>query len=353
MYFFSLSYLNKNLPTILLAVLCHLYVLFTVSANQVAGSDDVSGFRYGQPSYPQFRITQDGRQVISEPTDTVYTPSLYLGQKANAEDDAQRGMFQGASFGLSYLPGWGSHGLGMTQVRVGASIGLPAPMKESFILLSPTFEPTFVRWKGTEPFPKTLYSASLSCTLFKNINERWAAMASVGPRWCSDGNETHNAVRCTLMGGMIWKKSPQWHFRFGLAYFNRNDSFNILPFGGVTWMPNEAWKYELMAPMLRIARRCHYFQTILPGQSESTHWGYAGIGFSGGTWAFQSINQQPDVANYSEFNVVVGLESERNRRNSWKTEFGYVFGRSMNFEHDTICNFHINDSIVLRVTLSI
>ena len=327
------------------------------------GNDSGFDLRYGQPSYSQFQITQDGRQVFSEPADdwaippyqnqTTRSPTLFLGQAADERDDAPRRMFQGASVSLTCLPGWGSHGLGMTQIRLGTSVGLPAPLENSFIQLSPTFEPTFVRWKGPEPFPNTLYSASLGCTFFKILNERWTTMACVIPRWCSDGKETQSSVRCTLVGGMIWNKSPQWQFRFGVVYNNRSDWYNVIPYGGLIWMPNNDWKYELMLPMLRVLRRCHYFQTVLPGQDGATHWGYAGIGFGGGTWAFQSVNNHSDVANYTEYNVVVGLESERKRRNAWKAEFGYVFGRSMNFERSTMHDFHINSSLVLRVTLSI
>jgi opacity protein-like surface antigen len=91
----------------------------------------------------------------------------------------------------------------------------------------------------------------------------------------------------------------------------------------------------------------------LPRQSESTHWGYAGIGFGGGTWAYESVNKQPDVANYTEFSIVLGLESERMKRTAWKSEIGYVFGRSMKFENHTMRKFRIGDSIVFRVTLSI
>ena len=41
------------------------------------------------------------------------------------------------------------------------------------------------------------------------------------------------------------------------------------------------------------------------------------------------------------------------KRTAWKAEIGYVFGRSMSFENDTMHKFHIGDSIVLRVTLSL
>jgi len=382
------------------SVLCHGIAWFFATATLVFGNNDVTFHSQNteQIEY-EMQITQDGRLIMSEKDDnwgvinTQFTQSDYphtthftqtpyymhnesdlhtepysfarnsnqteyhglslQNQKANVPDGRRAGMFQGATIGVSYLPDLGSHGFEMTQVRIGASFGLPAPMKNSFFLLSPSFEPTFVRWDGREPFPNTLYSASFGCMLIRKINERWSTMALVGPRWCSDGKETQSAVRCSLMGGMTWTKSPQWQFRFGVVYSNRNDSFNVLPFGGLIWTPNEDWKYELMAPMLKVSQRCQYFQQILPRQSEATHWRYAGIGFGGGTWAIESVNKQPDVANYTEFSVVLGLESERMKRTAWKTEIGYVFGRSMNFEKDTMCKFNISDSIVLRATLSL
>ena len=283
----------------------------------------------------------------------VDSSAQYLGQSPDTSGGARRGMFQGASVAFSYLPGLGGHGLEMTQIRFGATFGLPAPLENSYIILSPSFEPTFIRWDGWEPFPDTLYSASFNCTLIKRINERWGAMASVGPRWSSDGKETKDSVRCSLMGGMTWDKSRQWQFRFGVIYLNRDDNFNVLPFGGIVWTPNEDWKYDLMLPMLRVARRWHSFPATLSRASESSHWGYFGIGFGGGTWAFRSIGNQSDVANYSEFSVVIGLESKRMERNPWKAELGYVFGRSMKFENHTMRKFPIDDSIVFRIHLSI
>ena len=345
------------------AMFCQFFAWLAVTVAQVFGNDSTFDSRYKEPYGFQSQIPRDLQnesvfQTESYPFTRNNNPAaesgpLFQNQKANAADGRRLGMFQGATVGVSYLPDLGSDGFEMTQVRAGASFGLPAPMKNSFFLLSPSFEPTYVKWDGPEPFPDTLYSASLGCMLIRKINERWSAMALVGPRWSSDGRETQSAVRCSLMGGMTWTKSLQWQFRFGVVYSNRNDSFNVLPFGGLIWTPNEDWKYELMAPMLRVSRRCHVFQQILPRQSGSTHWRYAGIGFGGGTWAIESVNKQPDVANYTEFSVVLGLESERMKRTAWKTEIGYVFGRSMNFEKDTMCKFNISDSIVLRATLSI
>jgi len=278
---------------------------------------------------------------------------LLQNQKASATDGRRPGMFQGATIGVSYLPDLGSNGLEMTQVRVGATFGFPAPMKNSFFVLSPSFEPTFIKWDGPESFPDRLYSTSLGLMFIKKFNERWSVMASVGPRWCSDGRETQSAVRCSLMGGMSWNTSPRLQIRCGVVYSDRNDIFNVLPFGGLVWTPNEDWKYELMAPMLRVSRRCRDFQPIPLRPNASTRWRYAGIGFGGGTWAIESVDKRPDVANYTEFSVVVGLESERMKRSAWKTEIGYVFGRSMSFEKDTMRKFPVGDSIVLRATLSL
>ena len=279
-------------------------------------SEQDSDLNFSSPQSTQFILPQKTTQIVQLPyysQDNKQTATSDLGfqsQKANVSESQRTGMFQGVSVGIAYLPELGNHGLEMMQVRFGAKFGLPAPLKDSFILVSPSFEPTFVKWDGQEPFPDALYSASLGCTLMKKINDHWSAMASVGPRWSSDGREMQSAVRCSLMGGMTWKKASQWQFSFGVIYSNRDDSFNILPFGGLVWTPNEDWKYELMVPMLRVSRKCHYFQKILPYPNEPTHWGYAGIGFGGGTWAFQSVNNMPDVANYTEFSVVLGLESD-------------------------------------------
>ena len=342
-----------------------------ISTTCVVAEDEIFDLWPDRQPYSQLQITQDGRLVMFDPqtsqfTQTTYSlqnqpgyqadailPTQYLGQSPDASGEERQRMFQGASAGISYMPGWGNHGLEMTQIRFGATVGMRAPLENSFILLSPSFEPTFVRWEGRETFPDKLYSASLNCTLIKKINDRWSAMASAGPRWSSDGKETQHAVRCSLMGGMTWIKSRQWQFRFGVVYLNRSDNYNIIPYGGLIWSPNDDWKYELMAPMLRVARRCHNLPTVFARDGESEYWGYFGIGFGGGTWAFQSVGNRSDVANYSEFSVVIGLESKRMERTPWKAELGYVFGRYMSFENHTMRDSPIGDTIVMRVTLAI
>ena len=371
MFYRAMSHLSLSFLAAVPAELCCLCISFVVSTTAVVAEDEIFDWGSGQQSFSQLQMTQDDRLVMFDPQTAPFAQTSYdmqyeplkqpdarlspgvRGQSPGMSDGARRGMFQGASVGLSYLPGWGSRGLAMTQLRFGATFGIPAPLKNSFILLTPSFEPTFVQWDGPEPFPKTLYSASLNCTLMKKINERWSAMASVGPRWSSDGKETKHAVRCSLMGGMTWIKSRQWQFRFGVVYLNRSDSFNIIPYGGLVWAPNDDWKYELMLPMLRVSRRCHTLPAILSRDGESSHWAYFGLGFGGGTWAFQSVGDRSDVANYSEFSVAVGLESKQRERSPWKAELGYVFGRNMDFQNKTMRNFHIGDTIALRVTVSI
>ena len=262
-------------------------------------------------------------------------------------------MLQGATVATSYLPNLGSRGLGMTQIRVGATMGLPGIGKNCFLLVSPSFEPTFIDWDGPEPFPDTLYTASLGCTMIKQLNERWGVMLSAAPRWSSDGHETQDAFGCPVIGGFIWNRSPRLQIRFGVAYLDRNDDLNVLPFGGLVWQPNDDWKYELMVPQLRVMRRCHFFGSALPNESESKHWAYVGIGFGGGTWAFEGVANRADVARYKEYSLVLGFESERKERLSWKTEFGYVFGREMEFDNGTMRDFDIGDTIMFRLTLSI
>ena len=312
--------------------------------------------------FSQLQITQDGREVMYAPPQNDimrFNNTQNIQYKTNSPLAKERSrllqsqMLRGVSVTTSYLPGLGNRGLEMTRIRFGATLALPGIGENCYFLISPSFEPIFVDWDGPEPFPNTLYNASLSCTMIKQLNERWGAMLSVSPRWCSDGRETKGAIGCPIILGMTWQKTPRMQIRFGVAYLDRNDDYNILPYGGIIWQPNDDWKYELMVPQLRVMRRCHYFHSVLPAENDSVHWAYIGIGFGGGSWAFESVGKQADVADYTEYSIVLGFESEKKQRLSWKTEFGYVFGRKMEFDRHTMQKFKIDDSIVLRLTLSI
>ena len=146
------------------------------------------------------------------------------------------------------------------------------------------------------------------------------------------------------MARMNWTANSRWKMVFGVIYLDRSD-ISVLPFGGFVYTPNDDWRFELMAPQAKIARRLNAFSGL-----DCERWVYLGGGFDGGTWAIESRNQQADIAMYREYTVCLGYESLRKSRHfKWNAEIGYLFGRKMEFDRNTQPQFKPDDSMVLQL----
>jgi len=264
---------------------------------------------------------------------------------------AKKGLIQRYHFGGSWIPAGGDEGLGMTEGNAGITLGLPGPRcgqyGPSYFMLTPNFSCTFAKWKGNGVFPGTLFHAGMSVTWLKPVNARWSFMASVMPSFSSDGKETRDSVRCPVMAGLNWVPNARWKVVFGIAYLNRSDIV-VLPYGGLIYAPDDDWRFELMAPQAKVARRL-----TAMSNPDINRWVYTGGGFGGGTWAIESVHDQADLAMYREYSVLLGYEAVRKQSGLvWNGEIAYIFGRKMMFDRGTQHSFHPNDSLALRFKVS-
>lgn len=307
---------------------------------------------HAQDLYPQESA------ILAERSSTEQQPWTPLSGPRAALDDyfarkhrtpKHQRLFQGLGIDLSWMPGNGHSGLGMTRISLDATFGLPGPrlksMNPSYFLLSPSFSYTSIDWKRGTPFPDNLYNAGLNVMWLQPINERWSFMAGVMPGWAGDGKASHDSVRCPAMFGFSWQPNRQWRVTFGAAYLDRSDT-NFLPYGGLVWTPNDDFRVELTAPQARVAWASPSV-TLIPPENRS--WRYVGLGFGGGSWAVRSVNGRDDYAMYREFSLSLGTEWALRGEQVAVWEIAYVFGRRMEFDHHTQRTFKPNDSLHLRV----
>lgn len=324
-----------------------LTIILLAVADHVLGEESQTVLSFGNPAVqsPQYDILHQ-ESTASQP--------IFRSNK-------KQGLVQKISFGASWTPEIGSDGMGLAEANVGVTFGLPGPdiggYGKSFFLLTPKFTYTNVQWDNPA-FPSSLYNAGLNITWLKPCNEHWSIMLNAMPSYASDGNATSDAFRIPVMLGANWEPNQHWKVVFGVAYTDRGD-YSVLPFGGVTYRPNDDWKFELLAPQARIAKRLHWggasqwdsYMRSFTTQSE--HWGYIGFGFGGGSWAVESVRKRSDLAMYREFSFVLGFESLR--RNSplvWSAELAYVFARKVEFDHHTQRDLKPDDSLAFRVKCS-
>lgn len=267
-----------------------------------------------------------------------------------ASAEKKQRMLQNLTLSGTFIPSGGHDSLGIAKFQAGATFALPGftlpDMPQSFFLLTPRLTYTYMDWKHDTRFPDSLYNAGLSVTWIQSFNEQWSLMLNASPGWASDGRESHGAVRCPVMLGMNWQPSRTLKISFGVAYLDRSD-VEVLPFGGVTWTPNDDWSIELTAPLARVARRLTAYS-----DARVSRWAYLGIGFDGGAWAIRSTAGRADFAMYREYSVLVGYECKRNDLLSWNFEMGLLFGREVEFEKHTQPDVKLDEAFVMRVKVA-
>ena len=276
---------------------------------------------------------------------------LSLEESLASRISRKQGLLRTINIGAAWTPGADKDDLGLTEFRLGTACALPAPkfgaLANSFFILTPNFSYTNVHWNGNELFPNNLYNAGLSIMWMKPLNGKWSLMLNVSPSYAGDGKATDETVRCPAVFGVTWTPSGKWKIIFGVAYLDRSD-IPAIPFGGFSYMPNDDWKFECMAPQPRIARRL----TAWCGPNAD-RWLYLGAGFSGGTWAVESVDDRSDQAQYREFSAHLGYEFiGKTTLLKWNAETAFLFGREMQFRHHTQPNHRLNNSIALRLRAS-
>ncbi len=300
-------------------------------------------------SYPSLSFEPEREESFSGLADRLDLQEEL--QRRSPQASRKQGLIQRVNFGGSWIPEGGDSGLGLATFNTNITFALPGPKTgpfgPSYFLISPAFSYTNIQWEHSQGFPDSLYTAGLSLSWMKPINERWNLMLNATPGYAGDGKATSYAVRCPVILGLTWTPNSRWKVVFGAGYMDRSD-FPVLPFAGVVYTPNEDWKFELMAPQPRVARRLSGWSDVL-----CNRWVYLGGGFGGGAWAVESWNGRSDLAMYREFSLTLGYEAVRtNSGFLWNVEIAYIFGRKMEFDHDTRPDYSPDDALALRVKVS-
>lgn len=113
--------------------------------------------------------------------------------------------------------------------------------------------------------------------------------------------------------------TPELHAVLGGEFINRL-RVKSLPVVGLLWEPTEDWQCRLVFPHPKVAYRL-----------GSCYWAYVSGEYGGGTWAYKYLpSEKTDWVEYSDFRVMVGLETHSNGNDAF-VEFGYLFERRINF----------------------
>jgi hypothetical protein len=247
-------------------------------------------------------------------------------------------FFQKLSLDVDYLGNEGDPAdLGITEVQAFVQVGLPAPIRQWPMLITPGFNLTMLKGPSITDLPPRLYLAYVDIMWLPQIVKGYTALLSVAPSVFGDF-QAHQ-FRLTGKALMIVDCIPdRLQFVAGVLYLNRQN-IRLLPAGGFIWMPADWSRLELIFPKPRLAQRFN----IGAGYED---WVYTTAEFGGNTWPIVRANGLHDEVTYVDYRILVGCERKLDGGAGYRVELGYVFGRNVHYGSDS--GFHPPDSFMLR-----
>ena len=290
------------------------------------------------------------------PPSQVFAPQPPGPPRVFGQDPAWKPAFvKGGRGSVTYIPG-SRQGLDWTTVDV--LVGLRRPGGRAFAI-SPHFATHFTNGvdttgaasmtpTGPSDLPSTFFDVSADIGLAIPLAKmqpgqppRWLLVGGVSPGIFTDGeNTSSDAFRLPGRALVVWNASEQWSWVFGGVYLDRDD-VPFLPAVGVTWTPTPNLKLDLMAPRPKIAYR---FQQ----RPDLERWATLSGELAGGQWAIERAGGVDDVVRVKATNLLFGIETRTATGLTWRSEFGLVVGREIEYESNR-GNRELDSAAVFRV----
>ncbi len=229
---------------------------------------------------------------------------------------------------FTWLPGDGDQ-LGMFDIDLQTTVYIP-PVPGMWV--SPGFQTHFLNGPTRTDLPEQFYNARVEVGWMKQFDPRFALQLAVAPGIYSDFDNTgSDAWRILGKAVGFFTLSPQTQGLLGFAYLDR-DNLAVLPIVGVIHNPSENVRLEFVFPRPKFAYRLS--DAPAPFGSPNViqqRWVYLLGEFGGGSWAIQRAGGANDVVTYSDWRLILGIESKSQGALDWLLEVGYVFNRDVEY----------------------
>jgi hypothetical protein len=257
-------------------------------------------------------------------------------QKISAYKD---GFFQKLSLSAGWLGNNGDPAdLAITEIETFVQVGLPAPIIQWPLLITPGFNWTLIDGPMVTDLPPRLYVAYVDLMWLPQIVRGYTLLISVVPTVYGDFDA--HEFRLTGKGLLIYDCIPnRLQFVGGVLYLNR-ENIRLLPAGGFIWTPEDWTRLELIFPKPRLAWR--YNAGI--GYED---WIYTTAEFGGNTWPIIRARGERDDVTYVDYRLLVGIERKLDGGAGYRLEAGYVLGRNISFASGR-GDFDPQDTVLLR-----
>lgn len=261
----------------------------------------------------------DGQTVCLPPSLTQYMLDPY---RSYREDESY----------ISYMPGdgeqfgWLTFG-GNTWLNRSESSGLE--MNFNLHLLS-----------GPEvvALPPRLYDFEIGYQSKTSLSQKFSYDYGLSVGIYSDFEDSaRDGVRFPAhLVGMV-HPNENWDWVFGVEYVDRDD-IKILPVIGFVW-------HDTSLPGLRVEAVFPRPRIDLQLQRDMRLYWTARLG--GGTWDIEMPDDSNDVFTYRDYQILMGLESIDAKKKLSALEFGFVFGRHIEFRNrpDEV---NLDESFIIR-----
>ncbi|EAQ80785.1 DUF6268 family outer membrane beta-barrel protein [Blastopirellula marina] len=308
------------------------------------------------PQSSPFNTPADATMPIAQTAAAVIPPELdempydiQMGEGLRLDEDeifrtrpilatSKPGVLQALTTDSTWIAGSGDN-IGITDVLATITLGFPAPTIDSPLIVTPGYGMHFLVGPESIDAPATLYDVYLTTRWIRPINERWGLILSGTAGYYSDFKlQQSDAFRPSAMAIATYNWTPSWQLLGGVVWLNRDD-FNILPIAGVVWT-GENRKLELTFPRPRYSQLWDYG----PGYED---WWYVTGELGGGTWAVQRSNGAGDLLTLSDYRVIFGMERRRDGGGKSFIEFGYVFGRELEYKENPY-TLDMTDTVMIR-----
>lgn len=297
--------------------------------------DSASEFASSNPLATDVYSTQP---VVGQPAAPASSPKLPPG--------IRKGLFQKIFATGTYIPQFDDDSLGFGDLETGVVLGIPFFRVTAPLLITPRFAVHYLDRPAGLDLPSEVYDAEVSFRHLRKFGDGpWAMNAAVTLGHYSDfeANDA-DAFRVTGQAFAVYEWSPRMTWAFGVVYLNRED-LAMIPAAGFIYQPHPDVKFDALMPRPRVSWR-------LPGSVDGgvERWAYLGGEFGGGIWSIDrptTVGQ--DLLTYNDYRLLIGIEKKAPIGGvSHRLEFGYVFGRELEFSSATP-DVRLDDSLFVRV----
>lgn len=239
-------------------------------------------------------------------------------------------------FAATWLPGGGDR-LGMFDYNIDGTLAFTALPGFS---VRPGFQTHFLDGPARTDLPPRWHNARVEFRQLVPVTQQLALELALAPGYWGDFERSDSETfRITGRALGYYTASVRTRWVLGLMYLDRED-VTLLPAFGVIHSPEENLRLELLFPRPRLAMR-------LTRLEAAERWVYLAGEFGGGSWFVVRRNGAGDVATYSDWRLVLGLEQKFVNGRSLLVEAGYVFNRELDYSRGP-GDFDPDDTVMLR-----